>query len=42
MPMPTMMEVMNLDGEYIEDWGHVGDDFYAIVAIKPAYMWYGK
>jgi len=27
---------------YCEDWGHVDDDFYAIVAIKPAYMWYGK
>jgi len=27
---------------YCEDWGHVGHDSYAIIAIKPAYMWYGK
>lgn len=27
---------------YCEDWGHVADDHYAIVAIKPAYLWYGK
>jgi hypothetical protein len=27
---------------YCEDWGHVGDDHYAIVAVKPAWMWYGK
>lgn len=27
---------------YCEDWGHVGSDYYAIVAIKKAYMWYGK
>lgn len=27
---------------YCEDWGHVGGELYAIVAIKPAYIWYGK
>ncbi len=26
---------------YTEDWGHVHDD-WNVVAIKPAYMWYGK
>jgi hypothetical protein len=27
---------------YCEDWGHVGSNHYAIVAVKPAYCWYGK
>ena len=27
---------------YCEDWGHVGGISYAICAVKPAYMWYGK
>jgi len=27
---------------YCEDWGHIGIDPYAIVAIKKAYLWYGK
>ena len=27
---------------YCEDWGHIGDDHYAICAIVPAYIWYGK
>jgi hypothetical protein len=27
---------------YVEDWGHVADSFYAICAIKPAYLWHGK
>lgn len=27
---------------YVEDWGHVGDQTYAICAIRPAVMWYGK
>ena len=27
---------------YCEDWGHIGRDHYAFIAIKPAYMWYGK
>lgn len=27
---------------YCEDWGHVARHHGAIVAIKPAYMWYGK
>jgi len=27
---------------YCEDWGHVGNNHYAICAIKPAYMWLGK
>ena len=27
---------------YCERWGHVNDDWSAIVAIRPAYMWYGK
>ena len=34
----------NSDGwqVYCEDWGHVGDEHYAICAIKPAFMWNGK
>jgi len=27
---------------YVEDWGHIGSDWGAYCAIKPAYMWYGK
>ena len=27
---------------YCEDWGHIGRDHYAFIAIKPAYIWYGK
>lgn len=27
---------------YCEEWGHVGDYFAAICAIKPAWMWHGK
>lgn len=27
---------------YCEDWGHVGNDPYSIVAIKPVFLWYGK
>lgn len=27
---------------YCEDWGHVGGDSYAIVAVKPCYLWHGK
>lgn len=27
---------------YVEDWGHIGDDWSAICAITPAYMWHGK
>lgn len=27
---------------YCEDWGHVGDDHYAICAVVPVYIWYGK
>ena len=27
---------------YAEDWGHVGNDWAAICAIKPVYLWYGK
>lgn len=30
---------------YCEDWGHVGETEegrYAIAAIKPSYLWYGK
>ncbi len=27
---------------YCEDWGHVGHNHYAIVAVKPAYLWHGK
>jgi len=27
---------------YCEDWGHVGGENGAIVAVRPAYMWYGK
>jgi hypothetical protein len=27
---------------YCEDWGRVAGQYEAIVAIKPAYIWYGK
>lgn len=27
---------------YCEDWGHVDDSFYAICAVRPVYLWYGK
>jgi hypothetical protein len=27
---------------YVEDWGHIGTNHYAICAIKPCYVWYGK
>jgi hypothetical protein len=27
---------------YCEDWGHVNGNCYAICAIKPSFMWYGK
>lgn len=27
---------------YVEDWGHVNDDWSAICAIKPIYLWHGK
>lgn len=27
---------------YCEDWGHVADEYEAFVAVKPAFMWYGK
>ncbi len=27
---------------YCERWGHVGTETYAICAVKPAWMWYGK
>lgn len=27
---------------YCEDWGHVGGDYSAIIAIRPSYCWYGK
>jgi len=31
---------------YVNDWGHIdllkGSETYGIVAIKPAYIWYGK
>lgn len=27
---------------YCEDWGHVGTNEYAIIAVRPAYIWYGK
>lgn len=27
---------------YCEDWGSVGNESYAICAIKPVYLWYGK
>lgn len=27
---------------YIEDWGKVGKNDYALCAIKPAYLWHGK
>lgn len=27
---------------YCDDWGHVGDQRYAICGIKPAYLWHGK
>lgn len=27
---------------YTEDWGHVGNNHYAICAVRKAYLWYGK
>ena len=27
---------------YCEKWGHVGENRYAICAVKPAWMWHGK
>lgn len=27
---------------YCENWGKVAEDCYAIVAIKPVYLWHGK
>lgn len=27
---------------YCEDWGHVDNEWAAFIAIKPAFMWYGK
>lgn len=27
---------------YVEKWGRVADSTYAICAITPAFMWYGK
>lgn len=27
---------------YCENWGHVGDEHYAICAIRPVFLWYGK
>jgi hypothetical protein len=27
---------------YCEDWGHIGDETYAICAIKHVYLWHGK
>jgi hypothetical protein len=27
---------------YSGDWGHVGDDWSALCAIKRVYLWYGK
>lgn len=27
---------------YCGDWGHVGGSSYAICAVKPVYLWYGK
>lgn len=27
---------------FVEDWGHVNKRWEAFLAIKPAYLWYGK
>lgn len=27
---------------YLEDWGHVGDECYAICCVKPVFLWHGK
>jgi hypothetical protein len=27
---------------FVEDWGHVAGSFYAIAAVRPAFMWHGK
>lgn len=27
---------------YVEDWGHVGHNSYAICAVKPVFLWFGK
>lgn len=27
---------------YLEEWGHIGDRWGAILCVKPCYLWYGK
>ena len=27
---------------YCNDWGHIGDNAYAFLCVKPAFLWYGK
>lgn len=27
---------------YVENWGHVGNEPYALCAVKPVFLWYGK
>ena len=27
---------------YCEAWGHIGDDHYAFMAVRPIWAWYGK
>lgn len=27
---------------YVENWGHIGDSPYAVVAVMPAWAWLGK
>ena len=27
---------------YCDGWGHVGDDHYGMIAIRPVYLWHGK
>lgn len=27
---------------YVENWGHVGGNHYALCAVKPCFMWHGK
>lgn len=27
---------------YVEDWGHIGEETYAICAVRPSFNWLGK
>lgn len=49
IPKGDMCDNADHDGDnemgwqvYCESWGHVGGNRYAICAVRPAYLWYGK